>query len=114
MKNLILALSFALLSATSFASTLSCAGTEPFWSVSTTDKMLMYSDPVSRTRPMPITSITQAAGFAEGFAFIVKTKSTRLTVIMGECSDGMSDEVYSHHAVYEMGNTVLAGCCNKN
>lgn len=111
MKNLIVALSLSLMSTASFASTVSCFGTEPFWSVSTTKKELMYSDPVSRTRPLPITSVTQAAGFTEGFAFIVKTESTRLTVIRGECNDGMSDNVYDYHAVYEMGDTMLAGCC---
>jgi uncharacterized membrane protein len=112
MKNLLVALSFSIFSTTTFATTVSCAGTEPFWSVRTDGKVLMYSDPVSRTRPLPITSVTQAAGFANGFAFIVKTNSTRLTVIAGECSDGMSDETYSHHTIYEMGDRVLAGCCN--
>jgi len=99
MKNLLVALTFSLISTASFATTVNCVGTEPFWSVRTDGKVLMYSDPVSRTRPMPITSVTQAAGFADGFAFIVKTKTTRLTVIAGQCSDGMSDETYTHHTV---------------
>jgi uncharacterized membrane protein len=75
---------------------------------------LMYSDPVSRTRPLKIERTIQAAGFAEGFAFVTKTKTTTLTVISGECNDGMSDEVYPYHAVYDMAGTVLAGCCRKN
>ena len=49
---------------------------------------------------------------APGFATVTKTKYATLTTVMGECSDGMSDEVYSHHAVFDIGGAVLAGCCD--
>lgn len=112
MKKLILIALASLSMASAMASTLQCSGTEPFWGVRVEKGMLMYSDPVSRTRPVKVLSRTEAAGFSEGFAFVIKTKSSSLTVISGECSDGMSDNIYSHHAVYDRGGVILAGCCD--
>jgi uncharacterized membrane protein len=112
MKTLI-SLSLLFCSFSTSAATFSCVGTEPFWGAKITDKGVHYSDPVSKEH-LKITSKKNAIGFAEGASFVVKTKYTSTAVAMGECSDGMSDEVYSHTIVMEKGGVVLSGCCNKN
>lgn len=111
--KLTLATLIAFTSLSSFASTLKCVGTEPFWGAEITDKVVRYSDPVNENMSLKILSKKNAIGFAEGAAFVVKTKYASAAVTMGECSDGMSDEVYSHTIVLEMNGNVLAGCCNK-
>lgn len=108
-----LSLIIALSSFSSFASTFNCVGTEPFWGAEITDKVIRYSDPVNEKISLKILSKKNALGFAEDAAFVVKTKYASASVSLGECSDGMSDEVYSHTIVLEMNGDVLAGCCNK-
>lgn len=112
MKTILAAL-IAFTSLSSFASTLNCIGTEPFWNAQITDKVIRFSDPENEKVSLKILSIKNAIGFGEGSAFIAKTKYASAAVTLGECSDGMSDEVYSHTIVLEMNGNVLAGCCNK-
>jgi uncharacterized membrane protein len=97
----------------SFAATLNCGGTEPFWGLKVTDKIMTFSSPeLEKPIALKVISRKEAAGFTAGFAFVVKSKFANLSVITGECSDGMSDEVHSHHAIFENGGTVFAGCCD--
>lgn len=113
MKKIILAVSVLMISASTFASSLNCTGTEPFWSVSIKNGILKYNDPVlEKPMSLKVLSTQNAAGFSEGTVMIIKTKFTRLSAISGACSDGMSDDTYSHHAIFETNGVVLAGCCN--
>ncbi|MBY0516575.1 MAG: hypothetical protein K2P81_06700 [Bacteriovoracaceae bacterium] len=114
MKHLLFASLISVFSlSNAFAATLNCGGTEPFWGLKVTDKMMTFSSPeLEKPVSLKVISKTEAAGFTAGFAFVVKSKFSSLSVIAGECNDGMSDEVYSHHAIYENGGAVLAGCCN--
>lgn len=111
--KLTLSLFIALTSFSTSAATLNCVGTEPFWGAQITDKMLRYSDPVNEKMSLKILSKKMAVGYGEDGAFVVKTKYANASVALGECSDGMSDEVYSHTIVLEMNGNVLAGCCSK-
>ena len=61
---------------------------------------------------LAILSTREAAGMPAGYATVTKTRYASLTTVKGECSDGMSDEVYSHHAVFDVNGVVLYGCCN--
>ncbi len=89
-----------------------CVGTEPFWSLKITEtQMSLDMEDVVRTES--VQSKIQAAGMADEFAFVVTSASGSATVISGECSDGMSDNIYSHHVVVKAGPMVLAGCCNQ-
>lgn len=113
MKNLVMALVLSAYSIPTFAATLNCGGTEPFWSAQVTDKTIKVSSPVEeQNMTLKVVSKTQAAGFVDNFAMVIKTKYTSLSVIAGDCSDGMSDLTHSHHAVFDYNGTVLAGCCN--
>lgn len=104
-------------SAPLFAANMNCVGTEPFWGVKVTGSTLTYSNPENPDGfPYPIASVREAQGYTSGTATVIKTgcskwKTTTLTMVRGECSDGMSDTVYTHHAVYDVDGIVLYGCC---
>ena len=112
MKKSILALVLALSATAGLASEYSCFGTEPFWGAKITKSELMVDDFENQSSEV-ITSKNTAIGVGEEYVFVVKTKNKSMTVVTGECSDGMSDTIYSHHAVLDLGNNkVFYGCCN--
>lgn len=111
----IIAIAFLSIFATSaFAKTVACSGTEPFWGVKVKNSKIYFSNPaIDGTEVLSVLSTTQAAGFSDDFAFVVKSRYARLTVIAGACSDGMSDNTYSHNALFETDSGItFAGCCN--
>lgn len=120
MKSLKIALSVLTLFIGSevFAADFSCNGTEPFWGIKVQGETLTYSTPENQDgREMKIRSIRDAAGVPEWTATVVKTgcalkRRSTLTLLRGKCSDGMSDKVYSHHAIYDVDGGVLYGCCD--
>lgn len=107
---LALSCSFTAMANTSYQ----CFGTEPFWGMELVDNKLVLDlfDETKNTET--VLSRDTAAGMANEFAFIAKTKNSTATIVTGECSDGMSDNVYSHHVVYTDGKVVLYGCCNQS
>jgi uncharacterized membrane protein len=113
MKQIILIISLIILSSPVFAANLECGGTEPFWGATVKGGLVTYLDPnLDKAIKLKVTSINQAAGYSLNNIMVIKTKFTRLTVVEGKCSDGMSDETYSHNAVFEKDGIVLGGCCN--
>jgi uncharacterized membrane protein len=113
MKKILMTALISVFSVSSFGATLNCGGTEPFWGLKITDKSMTFSSPESlKPVVLSVVSRQEAHGFSAGFAFVVKSKFSRATVIGGTCSDGMSDRTYSHSIVFENGNGVLAGCCD--
>lgn len=115
MKKLIV-LTLALVSMNSFAGVndYQCVGTEPFFSVSITGKSLLFNDTV-KTSKLTVDAPLNAAGMSEGNITVFKNKKTdiNVTVVRGECSDGMSDNTYDFHMVFTKGSTVLYGCCTQ-
>lgn len=109
--KMLFSLTVLLFSLSSMASSFKCVGTEPFWSLEITDKVIRYSDPVSQ-ESYKVTQKKSAWGFSENAAFVIKTKYTSAAVTLGDCSDGMSDELYTYTIVFEKNDGVLAGCCN--
>lgn len=108
-----ISLLLVLFSMNAFARTnLTCVGTEPFFKAQITarsvDFLLLGVGSVSEE----ITSKTNARGTNE-FAYKVKTPSMSASVITGDCNDGMSDRIYSHHLLLEVGSEVYYGCCSK-
>lgn len=121
MKSLIVtsSIAFILTAATAFAADYTCVGTEPFWGVKVEGSTLTYSSPeVPNGRAMKIKSVREAEGVPAGVATVIKTKCGKkhgvtLTVVKdAQCSDGMSDQKYTHAAVYDSSEAVLYGCCN--
>ena len=108
-----IALILLTLSASSFASEYECFGTEPFWGAKITKTELSIDDFETQSTSK-IMSRETAAGVGEDYAFIVRTKDQTASVIAGECNDGMSDNIYSHHIMIDnVGGRVVYGCCNK-
>ncbi len=111
MKNTFLALVLAL-STQSFAAEYSCFGTEPFWGITITEDVLKFDEIIEVKADEVILSKTDAAGTTSDYAFSVETAKTQISVITGECNDGMSDNIYSHHALVKTDSQVLYGCCS--
>lgn len=113
MKKFIALLSLTL-SLTAMADTnYSCLGTEPFWGLKIEGENATFSNPVTDTAKVEqVTSRTSAAGVQEDFAFILTTENALAAISQTECSDGMSDNVYSHQIIYKNADSVLYGCCN--
>jgi uncharacterized membrane protein len=100
------------------AASFTCAGTEPFWTLTVAGPSLTFDRAGFKSSgKLSIISTLQAAGMKPDVAKLVKTKRTTLTIVRGTCSDGMSDDKFSHHAVFEKrtvlgGDDVFYGCCN--
>jgi uncharacterized membrane protein len=113
MKKLFFVTVLALSSMSSFAAKVKCSGTEPFWNASVSNGTMKYLDPsLEKAVSLKVLSTTDAIGYATNNITVIKTKYTRLTTVAGQCNDGMSDKIYSHHAVLEKDGVVLGGCCN--
>jgi len=85
-------------------------GTEPFWGVAISPETLVYSgvDQAEQTADNPGpevqgTTAVYASATGDGTAMVV-------TLVAGECSDGMSDRVYPLTARVELGELSLNGC----
>ncbi len=114
MKKFIAALSIVL-SFSSMAADYSCFGTEPFWGLKITESSIEFSSPIEDTVVTEaVESKTNAIGYADEFAFIVKSdKGSLASITTGECSDGMSDNVYPKHITYVNDGNVFYGCCRE-
>jgi uncharacterized membrane protein len=114
MKTIITFFALSLSISAMAESDFSCAGTEPFWGLNLIGSEISLTTPATESAVTEaVTSRTNASGTQEDFVFVATTATATATILSGECSDGMSDEIYSHHIVYNTGDLVLYGCCNK-
>lgn len=107
-------------SASAFASgNYDCSGTEPFWDMQIRGPTISYADPMKKIPAMKVTEVRTAAGMAPAFLEYIKAKTpagylVTATVNANEtCSDGMSEDKYSHQVVVHLGGAILFGCCNE-
>jgi uncharacterized membrane protein len=96
------------------ANELSCSGTEPFWNADVNSNSVTFNlvgdDSVKVSN---IKSITNAAGMSDGYAFVIEAdKNISLSILKGECNDGMSDNIYPFHVILKDSKNVFYGCCN--
>jgi uncharacterized membrane protein len=112
-KSLLVMLSLLVSNFAFAAETLYCAGTEPFWGITITDKTIHYRSPeVLDGEVTKVRSRSDAAGMPTDRVVVIKTKHTSVTLVADDsCTDGMSEETYRYHAVYVRKGTVLYGCC---
>lgn len=93
----------------------SCFGTEPFWGLKLEGSKVSLSFPLGEeAKTEKVISRITAYGVSEDVAFVVKINNGSATIIAGECSDGMSDEIYPFHIVFSSDDNVFYGCCNKS
>lgn len=89
-----------------------CVGTEPFFNLEISKSVLNlrtgYLDE-SYSVDGPIA----ARGTNSDFVSVFKSKDhdTVVSIVRGECSDGMSDDIYPYHMVYSQADNALYGCC---
>ncbi len=97
------------------AKVMSCGGTEPFWdaTINLDNGKVTIADPFNEKGATIKTVITSAVGTSGDYAFVAKGKYTSLVVMNNStCTDGMSDETYTH-SVMMIGykSQPWFGCC---
>lgn len=117
MKFLILFLAMSL-STPAMAIDYMCSGTEPFWGMKIEGHKLSYEyygeEEVKKTEI--ILSKKLMAARPESFGVVAKSKKATATIVLNDqCSDGMSEETYSHSVVLDLKALPIAleGCCNQ-
>jgi uncharacterized membrane protein len=99
----------------------SAIGTEPFWSITTSDTELVYTTP-EQPDGVRLMSGWGIYGDSSGGAteqkhlsFVAKLNGEVLILEIrpGECSDGMSDTVYAYKAKLKIGERTEQGCAKK-
>lgn len=111
----ILVLAFAMLSTSVFAAKgdLVCFGTEPFWGLQITEKTIAFRYADDRAPIVSeIANRETPRGVTPAYAFEVTGENgMRASVVRtGNCSDGMSDNVYAFTVMLRAGD-LLTGCC---
>lgn len=84
-------------------------GTEPFWSLEVLPGKLIYTSPETQSGVV-IAARLSNAGKQLRYSGEMDGKNVMLTIERGECSDGMSDTVYSHKASFTWGDRTEQGC----
>ncbi|WP_199259528.1 COG3650 family protein [Paracoccus binzhouensis] len=100
--------------------TLSCGGTEPFWSFKTVEKGLVFSEPDQPERPLSLRKVMDRGIEGEPMRGIIAGDDKgRLTAVIQpeQCSDGMSDRAHALEATVildgqEQPSRMLTGCCS--
>lgn len=103
-------------SVSAMATDYTCSGTEPFWGMSIKGDKLSYDyyGEVEVKKTETILSKKLMAARPEAFGVVAKTKRVTATIVLNDqCSDGMSDQTYSHSVVLDVKALpmVLEGCC---
>ncbi|KGJ12377.1 peptide-binding protein [Paracoccus versutus] len=99
---------------------LHCSGTEPFWSVKTVQKGLVFSEPDQPERQLSLRKVMDRGIEGEPTRGIIAGDDKgRLTAFLRpeQCSDGMSDRSYALAVAVildgqEQPSRMLTGCCS--
>lgn len=90
-----------------------CVGKMPSWNFKIAGDTATFSNDKT-TKTEKIAKRISAVNSILDYAFYVSTASGSASILAGECSDGLSDDVYSHQILYKTGDTVLTGCCMRD
>lgn len=99
---------------------LNCAGTEPFWSIRTVEKGLVFAEPDAAERQLSLRKVMDRGIEGEPTRGIVAGDDKgRLTAFLrpAQCSDGMSDRGFALAVAVildgqDMPSRMLSGCCS--
>ncbi|MFM9950368.1 MAG: COG3650 family protein [Saprospiraceae bacterium] len=87
-----------------------CVGTEPFWHVKIEpDSGIIYNQMDEGITRYPYT-LPRQEGAQTIFESAISGSNIKIIIEAGQCSDGMSDEVYPYASKVEKDKTVLTGC----
>jgi uncharacterized membrane protein len=119
MKNLSILLGLLVLSFSTSAlasASLTCNGTEPFWSLILNSNEATFSTPDLKAS----LNIVVPQSYNSDHAWVYQTseigtgKAVIAIVTRGQCSDGMSETKYPLRVIYVSGDQLLKGCCLEN
>ena len=99
---------------------LSCGGTEPFWSLDTVENALTFTEPDQPDRKLSLRTVMDRGIEGDPMrGMIAGDDKGRLTAVMQprQCSDGMSDRRYALTVTVildgqDMPSRMLTGCCS--
>lgn len=86
-------------------------GTEPFWWFSASGSTFILREP-SDTGPMATTTFTGVTITNSGTSVNMVSADMNLDLVLGSCSDGMSDLVYTYSSSFTAGALSYTGCAN--
>lgn len=94
-----------------------CGGTEPFWNLTITPTEITFADSENKTT-MSGSNPLEGQGLMPGFlrTYSTKNQDRQVTIVLkytGNCSDGMSDTLYTHDATLIFIDKALSGCCQR-
>ena len=100
--------------------TLQCSGTEPFWSIKTVQKGLVFSAPDTPDRALSLRKVMDRGIEGDPMrGMIAGDDKGRLTAVMQpqQCSDGMSDRAFALAVTVildgqDQPSRMLTGCCS--
>lgn len=86
-------------------------GTEPFWSVEVLPGQLRYMSP-EQLDGITFAATATATSFGGGYRYAGTMAGAKvtLTIAPGQCSDGMSDQVYGYTAALTIADQAMSGC----
>ncbi len=87
-----------------------CIGTEPFWGVeiSAANNTAIFTTPEKTEQPIALTVVVETTEEA-----IYTGKNLKISIKKGQCSDGMSENMYQYSAAVEFDIYKFQGCANK-
>lgn len=94
-------------------------GTEPFWSIKTSERDMVYSTPELPDGVRLIAGSGYSRNEFTGresasFSATLNGEALVLEIENGTCSDGMSDTVYPFTAKLRIGTRIEKGCARRN
>lgn len=106
--------------AASLPLSLTCSGTEPFWSLTTVENGLVFNEPEQPERRLALRKVMDRGIEGDPMrGMIAGDDAGRLTAVMQprQCSDGMSDLRYALAVTLilegqDMPSRMLTGCCS--
>lgn len=102
------------------ATSLQCAGTEPFWGVTVTATAMWFSDLDQKRTDLVLVKPRNAIGRMPDALRVYQTKratdGAAVTLVVKRnyenCTDNMSEKEYAYDAVYITPEGVYEGCCS--
>lgn len=100
----------------SFAEPLKCLGTEPFWSLDSSNGQTAFSSMGDKASTYAIVNISQSQNQTNAWLFHFTDGANQRRIVLkktGQCSDNMSDRLYDYELGFELPEgRYLTGCCN--
>ncbi|HET9843691.1 MAG TPA: hypothetical protein VFP93_03430 [Gammaproteobacteria bacterium] len=96
-----------------------CKGTEPFWNAEISEKSLTFQKIDEESQTYTLENVQHALGLQDDFLTKYQlrqegaVKGTIFLLKTGNCSDGMSDEIFPYSVILDRDNdaSLHYGCC---